>query len=85
MDGLFDLINEKEFTDSTRFRLTYDLLKSVTKVRMAKPCIKQYLWGHVDSRITEIRPDYWDIVAMLPVHNFNVNANRVYNESRKQY
>tara|TARA_B100001245_G_C22858989_1_gene412994 strand:- start:750 stop:1322 length:573 start_codon:yes stop_codon:yes gene_type:complete len=85
MDGLFDLINEKEFTDSTRFRLTYDLLKSVTKVRMAKPCIKQYLWGHVDSRITEIRPDYWDIVAMLPVQKFNVNANRVYNESRKQY
>ena len=85
MSALFELINEEQFNEETRFRLTYDLLKSVTKVRMAKPCIKQYLWGHVDSRLTEIHPDYWDIVSMLPVHKFNVNANKVYNESRRNY
>lgn len=85
LDGLFQFTNNEKFDETTTFRLSYDFLKSVTKLRFAKPCLKHYLWNHVDSQLTLIEPEYWDIVAMLPVQKFNVNANKVYKDSKGKY
>ena len=85
LDGLYEFTSDEDFNEETTFRITYDFLRSISRLRFAKPCIKQYLWGHLDSLLTEIEPEYWDIVAMLPVQKFNVNANKVYKDSKGKY
>lgn len=85
MDGLFEFLNSEEMNKDTRLRMTYELLMATTSLTYAKPCVKQYLYNHIDSRITEVPPQYWEIVAMLPTQQFNINANTVYAESRARF
>jgi len=43
MDQLYNLLNNTNFDESTRLRMTYDLLNSSSKYRWFKPCFKHYL------------------------------------------
>ena len=66
----------------TRIKMTYTLLKSITKLKMFKPCFKRYLTSHVEGRALEIIPEYWDIMAMLPTAQFEKKGIRtVYSDS----
>lgn len=78
------LVNKKEMDESTRLQISYDIIKSVTRLKYAKPCLKRYLKSHLDSRVSEVPVEYWDMMAMLPSQQFTVNANTVYSKSRKQ-
>lgn len=81
LDSLYQLIN----ADSDSFDVSYDLITKVSSLRYAKPCIKRYITTHIDSRISEVPREYWELVAMLPSQQFNINANTVYKESRGKY
>ena len=88
LDALYDFTTNEKYDETTRLRLTYQLIKSSRKLRWAKPCIKQYLNNHVYGRIVEVPPDKWEIVAMLPCQQFRpagANANTVYKESRRKF
>ena len=54
-------------------------------LQLAKMHLKKYLWGHIDSRIQRIDPDHWDVVSMLPLQRFTVNANTVYADSKRKF
>jgi|TARA_S200000501_G_scaffold106866_1_gene100344 hypothetical protein len=83
--SLYEIAMETDNDEERRVMLSYQLIKSVSTLRYAKPCVKRYLFSHIDSRISEIPMDYWDMMVMLPSQQFNVNANTVYAESREKF
>ena len=84
MDGLYEFYREIE--DESYFQIRYPSVKSISKLRWAKPCIKQYQYPYIDSRIVEVRPEHMDMVVMLPSQQFRskcttTNAKNNYRES----
>ena len=70
----------------TRIKMTYNLLNGVSKLKYFKPCYKRYLTTHIEGRALEIIPEYWDIMAMLPVGRFQKESVRkVYSESIRSF
>ncbi len=70
MDSLYDITNNKRFDESTKLRISHQLLSSATKYKWFKPTYKKYLTAHVRSRFIEIAPTEWDIALFLPVESF---------------
>ncbi len=86
LDALSEYANNSNYDETTRLRLTYSKLKNIGKAYKAKPCIKKYLFKHVDSRFLEIEANEWDIAVLLPFQNFQgASANKVYNDSRTKF
>jgi hypothetical protein len=86
LDKLSEFANNSKYDKTTKLRLSYSLLKNTSKIFEATPCIKRYLFSHVESRFLEIESGEWDIAALLPVSNFvGANPNKVYSDSRKKF
>jgi hypothetical protein len=86
LDKLSEFANNDKYDKTTKLRLSYDLLKSASRIYEVKPCIKKYLFSHIDSRFLEINADEWDIAALLPMESFvGANTNKVYTDSRKKF
>lgn len=85
MDALYTLTNNKNYDDSTRLRISYNILKSASKYKLFKPCVKHYLGNHVRSRFIEISPAEWDVALWLPLQRFEkASADQVYRDSREK-
>ena len=86
LDKLSSIMNNDEYDETTKLRISYDFLKRATKIFEAKPCIKKYLMAHVKSRFLEITADEWDIAVMLPVEQFvKARKSQVWQESKDQF
>jgi len=48
-DALLETANNKKFDDSTKLKISYQILKSTEKYKAFRPCFKRYLTGHVKS------------------------------------
>lgn len=84
LDALLDVTNNKKYDDTTKFRLTYDILNGARKMRYFKPCFKHYLLNHVKSRFAEVPAPEWEIATFLPTAQWKkASAGRVYSDSRK--
>ena len=84
MDALYPLVTNRKYDETTRLRLTYEILKGATKYRFFKPTIKKYLNSHVRSRYVLINANQWDMALFLPTERFvKKNKNFVWQESRK--
>lgn len=67
---LYDLSSSQKLTEKTKLRITYGVLKSSTKYKEFKPCIKRYLTSHVQSRFLRIDPREWTFAIFLPLQRF---------------
>ena len=86
LDKLSTYANNRKYDETTRLRLSYQTLKSASSIFEATPCIKRYLYSHVQSRFLEIEANEWDIAAILPVESFEKKSKEhVFNESRKKF
>jgi hypothetical protein len=86
LNALFEETNNEEFDETTEFRVFYETIKAVTRLKYAKPCIKWYITGRIQSRITEVPAEKWDIVSMMPTAQWqNSHANHVYAESARRF
>lgn len=84
LDSLMDITTNKKYDDTTRFRLTYSMLKRASKYKYFKPCFKHYLNKHVRSRFARVPAPEWEIAAFLPTADFQkAGRNKVYSDSRK--
>jgi len=84
MDALYDLTNNKRYDESTKLKLSYQILKGITKARYFKPCLKMYLTNHVKSQFMHVHPSEWDIALFLPTARFAKKSMAfVHSESRK--
>lgn len=87
LNEMYDFLDENEDQpEDTRFKLVYDMVKNISRLNRARPCIKQYIYSNIDSRICQVLPEHFGLVSMLPSTRFqNVNANTVYSDSRKKF
>lgn len=85
LDRLAEYANNKKFDATTKLRLSYDIIANASKLDMAQPCIKRYLFGHVQSRFINIEASEWDMAAFLPSEMFVKQDKRtVWKESRNK-
>ena len=70
LDNLLNFKNTKGIDENTRLRLSWNLLKSISKHRLVEHCVKSYLVDHVQTQIKMISPNDWTSALMMPVENF---------------
>lgn len=65
-----------------RLRVTYDILSASKRMKEFRPCLKRYLFGHVQSKLLAIQPNEWQTAVYLPLQHFvKAGAGRVWQES----
>jgi len=83
LDSLMDITNNDKYDRTTKFKLTYQILKRATQYRFFKPCFKHYLSEHIQSKLLLIEPQDWEIAIFLPTESFRkVSKDSVWRESR---
>ncbi len=83
MGHLYSLL-EDERDGEKRIALSYGILKSASKYKLFKPCIKTYLISHVKSKLRKIDPKEWDLSLSLPLAQFEkASETKVWADSIK--
>ena len=86
LDKLSVTASNDNYDEKTKLRLNYRYLANASRVFEATPCIKRYLYGHIQSRFLEITADEWDIAALLPMESFvGASTSKVYADSQEQF
>lgn len=86
LDKLMSTVNNDKMDDTTKMKLSYNLLKSASTMSDFKPCFKRYLATHIQSRIVKIDARDWPIAIFLPVERFVGKSKRsVWRDSRENY
>ena len=82
MDQLKGFVNSKKYDETTKLRLTYNMLKGFTKYKRAKPTIHRYLNSKVNSKFVLVNADEWEVALFLPVERFKkANKKKVWSHS----
>jgi len=83
MDALYQTSNNKKYDDTTKLRISYEILQSSSKFKYFAPCLKHYLWDHVQgNKYLYVQPKNWDTALMLPLQRFRkANAATVHKDS----
>lgn len=84
LDALLDITTNKKYDKTTRFRMSYQMLKSSSKMKYFKPCFKHYLVDHVKGNFAKVPAPEWEIAVFLPTADFRkASESQVYRDSRK--
>lgn len=84
LDALMDVTTNTKYNESTRFDVTYDMLKGAAKYKHFKPCVKHYLTSQVRSKFARIPAPEWEIATFLPTANWQGGtATQVYRDSKR--
>ena len=84
LDALMDITTNTKFNDSTRFKMSYELLVKTSKLKYFEPCFKHYLNEHVKSKFAMVPAPEWEIATFLPTAQFKkANSKKVYFDSQK--
>jgi hypothetical protein len=70
MDQLKVFANNKKYDETTKLKLTYNMLKGFTKIKRARPTVHRYLTSKVNSKFVLINADEWEVALFLPVERF---------------
>lgn len=86
LSKLDEIITNKNYNNQARLRISYQFLKASQKTFEAMPCIKRYLYSHVSSPFLWIKPEEWEIAALLPVAGFmKASEHKVWRDSRTKF
>lgn len=69
LDGLTIFLNNDKYDDSTRFLLSYDLLKNMSQFSNIRNCMRRYLYDQMVSPLVYVEPNNWETAIFLPVAN----------------
>jgi len=84
LDALLDITSNDKYDETTKFALSYSLLKRSSKYKYFKPCIKHYLASNVRSRFAKVHAPEWEIAAFLPTADWQkAGKSTVYSNSRR--
>ena len=82
MDQLKMFANNKKYDETTKLKLTYDMLKGFTKIKRARPTVHRYLSSKVKSQYVLVNADEWEVALFLPVERFRkANKKKVWAHS----
>lgn len=83
MDALYKTSNNQRYDETTKLKISYDILNSASKYKWFEPCVKRYLWDHVRSKYLNIEPRMWDAALFLPTERFKkATKQTVWKDSR---
>ena len=83
LGALYSFRNNDKWNHTTKIQASYDLISRTSRLAIARPCIKRYLFSHVRSRFIEITADEWEIAIFLPVERFvGASSSKVHKISR---
>lgn len=84
---LFDAILDiQQRNRNASVKISYADLKAFEKNRYFKPCVKEYLYSHLRSRVQVVPESEWDIVMMMPLERFEKKTKtQVWAESAKKF
>lgn len=68
--------SNNKLDETTKLRISYDILSRSKTANIIKPGIKRYLYGHVRSKFIEVTADEWDQAVQLGVEIFVKNPKR---------
>lgn len=63
-------LNNKRYDETTRFRLTYDILNENNRFRFFRPCFKRYKMSRIRGNLALIHSSEWEVASYLPVAFF---------------
>jgi len=70
MDALYTVASDEKADEPTKLRVSYRLLKSISRFKLFEPCLKKYLITHLRSKFFYVEPGEWNMALMLPVQKF---------------
>jgi len=70
MDQLKAFANNNKYDETTKLRLSYNMLKGFTKYKRARPTVHRYLNSKVNSKFVLVNADEWEVALFLPVERF---------------
>lgn len=84
INKLVEYASDDRMNEKTKIEMSWKMLSNASKFPEIAPAIKQYLYGHVKSRMAEIPlPDMY-IAIFLPVERFKKQSMEyVWNNSKK--
>lgn len=86
LDNLHSTLNNTKMDETTRMRVSYNYINALSSLNIMKPCIKQYLTKHVESKFLHIECNEWHLAALLPFEIFKkATKTQVFSESEKQF
>lgn len=82
MDALWELANNERMNDTTKLILSYRILSGAAKLKAFRPCIKHYLFDHVQTKFINIDACEWNIAIFLPIERFaKASKEKVWRDS----
>ena len=86
MDALYSIANNNKYDNTTKLRVSYQILNGAAKYKYFKPCLKQYLWNHINSKFINVEPKNWDSALMLPTERFQkATKDKVWRDSKGMF
>lgn len=85
-DKLTDVANNNRFNETTKLKISYDILKGASRFKQFGPCFKRYLTKHMKSQPTFVPANIWEVVLFLPTENFvGASKQTVWRDSRSKF
>lgn len=82
MDALYTTANNTKYDETTKLKISYDMLNGASKFGAFSACVKKYLWDHVQSKFLYVEPENWDTALMLPLERFQkAPTSKVFGDS----
>lgn len=70
LDQLLSVATFDKEGDVKKLRISYEILNTMKRFRAFEPCLKRYLYTHMDSALLQILPHEWETAVFLPVEQF---------------
>jgi hypothetical protein len=84
MDNLYDIVNNDKYDETTKLKISYDVLNGATKYKEFRPTIKHYLTKQIRSKLLYINPVEWDIALFLDTARFEgATKTEVWKDSKR--
>ena len=84
MDAIYDVANNERYDETTKVKLSYNILNGASRYKEFKPCVKHYLASQLRTRLVYVNPTEWDIALFLPTERFEKSSrSKVWQDSRK--
>ena len=84
LDSLLTYASNQRFNETTRLKYSWALIDGMSKYAAAKPCVKQYLMGHVRTQFRQVESNNWATAMLLPVERFvGASKQEIWADSRK--
>lgn len=71
MDLLYNITNNKRFDETTKLKITYQILQKIAQKKLYEPTIHMYLKRKVKSRMLYVLPTEWELALFLPIAKFH--------------